>query len=443
MNKKTMLIIFTSLTATFVALCAAFFSVTGIAKLFAGATLSALIMASALELGKIVGISFLYQYWKEIPRLLKVYLTTASSVLMLITSIGIYGFLSAAYQVTADKLSVMDQQTSLLSLRKERYQEELNLYLQERDRLSVSIENLNRGLAGNVVQYIDQQTGQLITTTSSANRTALQEQLRSANEERTRLAERIEITSDSITSLDLQILDISINNDLAAEIGPLRFVSNLTGWQMDQVVNAFAIMIVLVFDPLAIALIISVNFLLKYKIKEESIENKNVNNLLENIQSEPYKIYIPVTEPDKSSDNVSVNGTITQPESEEKNNLSTEDKPDVWENLKKKEESDENLVISSDSEKLTLNTKDPPEREIVEPSASVNNLTKMSDAKRYEEIEVPPKIDWDLIAQFFKYRYGGLPNWMHPNFDWNNNQYNWKNNPLALQYKSTVVDKQK
>jgi hypothetical protein len=395
MKKQTTLIIVTSLTATFVALCAAFFSVSGIAKLFAGATMSVLIMATALELGKIVGISFLYQYWKEIPKLLKAYLTLAAGALMLITSIGIYGYLSAAYQVTADKLAVMDQQTGLLDLRKQRYQEELDLYLVERDRLSTSIENLNRGLAGNVVQFVDQATGQVVTTTSSANRNAFQEQLRSATEERSRLAERIETASDSITSLELQALDISINNELAAEIGPLRFVSNLTGWEMDKVVNAFAIMIVLVFDPLAIALVISVNFLLKYKPEEDEVEKviEEINNydfLIKDIKDdiEPYQVYVP--------------------EEREIIDVSMED-----------EAIEEPVVEKTEEEK------------------------KEEPLRKYEDIVAQPMVDWNLISQFFKYKYGGVPNWMHPNFDWDHNKYNWKSNPLAVQYKASVVDKHK
>jgi hypothetical protein len=394
MKKQTTLIIVTSLTATFVALCAAFFSVSGIAKLFAGATMSVLVMATALELGKIVGISFLYQYWKEIPKLLKAYLTLAAGALMLITSIGIYGYLSAAYQVTADKLAVMDQQTGLLDLRKQRYQEELDLYILERDRLSSSIENLNKGLAGNVIQFVDQATGQVITTTSSANRNALQEQLRVATEERSRLAERIETASDSITSLELQSLDISINNELAAEIGPLRFVSNLTGWEMDKVVNAFAIMIVLVFDPLAIALVISVNFLLKYKPEEDEVEKviEEMNNydfLIKDKKDdiEPYQVYVP----------------------------------------------EEREIIDA-----------PVEEEVIEePVVEIVEEKKEKPLRKYEDIVAQPMVDWSLISQFFKYKYGGVPNWMHPNFDWDHNKYNWKNNPLAVQYKASVVDKQK
>ncbi len=277
MNTKNSLIAITSLTATFVALTAAFFSVSGIAKLFAGASLSVLIMASSLELGKIVAVSFLYQFWEKIPKILKGYLTAASVVLMLITSLGIYGYLSGAYQVTADKLGIIDQEIGIIDLRKQRYQEELNLSIQERDRLSTNIQELSKGLANNTIQYRDGQTGQIITTTSSATRSALQQQLTVSTQERTRLAGRVEALSDSIAALEIQALEKTSNNDIAAEVGPLRFISDLTGISMNMVVNIFALLIVFVFDPLAVALVISVNFLLKQK----NVDSQNINNSLE------------------------------------------------------------------------------------------------------------------------------------------------------------------
>jgi len=265
MNKRASLIVITSLTATFVALTAAFFSVSGIAKLFAGATFSVLIMASALELGKIVSISFLYQYWTDIPKLLKSYLTAAAAVLMLITSIGIYGFLSGAYQITADKLSISDSRINVISLRKDRLQEELTTSLQERDKLTSSIQELSRGLSNNVIQYRDQQTGQIMTTTSAANRNALQRQLDVANNQRDKLLTKIEQLSDSVSSLDIQIIEARAGDELASEIGPLKFIADVTGFPINQIVNIFALLLVLVFDPLAVALVISVNFLLKNK----------------------------------------------------------------------------------------------------------------------------------------------------------------------------------
>ena len=97
-NFKTLV----SFSALLIAACAALFSVTGIGKLFAGAAVSAMVMASALELGKLVGVSFLYRYWEEIPKALKSYMATASVILILITSAGIYGYLSSAYAKVAD-----------------------------------------------------------------------------------------------------------------------------------------------------------------------------------------------------------------------------------------------------------------------------------------------------------------------------------------------------
>jgi hypothetical protein len=260
-----------------------------------------------------------------------------------------------------------------------------------------------------VVQFVDQATGQVITTTSSANRTALQEQLRAATEERSRLAERIETASDSITSLELQVLDISINNELAAEIGPLRFVSNLTGWEMDKVVNAFAIMIVLVFDPLAIALVISVNFLLKYKPEEDEVEEvieemNNYNFLIKDTKEdvEPFKVYAP-------EEREAIDAPI-----------------------------DEKELFSKP---IPASLFYPEDEVTEEPTVEKVEEKKEEPIKKYEDIVTQPMVDWNLIGQFFKYKYGGVPNWMHPNFDWDNNKYNWKNNPLAVQYKASVVDK--
>ena len=87
-------------SALSVSASAAFYSVSGLSKLFAGASFEVIIMAGSLEVAKIVIASLLYQYWKDLNKLLRTYLTIATVVLVLITSMGIYGFLSAAYQET-------------------------------------------------------------------------------------------------------------------------------------------------------------------------------------------------------------------------------------------------------------------------------------------------------------------------------------------------------
>ena len=96
-----------ALSALSVSVSAAFYSVSGLSKLFAGATFEVIIMASSLEISKLVIASLLYQYWGKINKLLRFYLTLATIILVLITSAGIYGFLSAAYQETATKSGIV------------------------------------------------------------------------------------------------------------------------------------------------------------------------------------------------------------------------------------------------------------------------------------------------------------------------------------------------
>ena len=99
-----------ALSALSVSASAAFYSVSGLSKLFAGASLEVLIMATSLEVSKLVIASLLYQYWKDLNKLLRFYLTSAAFILVLITSMGIYGFLSAAYQETATKSGIIDRE---------------------------------------------------------------------------------------------------------------------------------------------------------------------------------------------------------------------------------------------------------------------------------------------------------------------------------------------
>ena len=265
------------LSAIVIATVAAFFSVSGLGKLFAGSFLAVVIMASVLEAGKLVTASLLTRHWQDLTRLMRAYYLLATFVLIVVTSAGIYGFLTAAYQTTADQLSILDRQTQVLDLRKERYQEQLDLYIGERETLSLTVGELSRGLANNVIQYVDAETGQLITTTSINTRVALQEQLQIATQERGNLGLRIEELTDSVTQLDLQSLNLTVDSEVVAEVGPLRYLSNLTGWPMDQVVNAFALLIVFVFDPLAVSLVVAYNRLHLQNVPTKMVTLKEEN----------------------------------------------------------------------------------------------------------------------------------------------------------------------
>jgi hypothetical protein len=256
------------LTALFVAFNAAFFSVTGLSKLFAGATNSVILMASSLELAKLISAGFLYNYWDKLSKVLRVYLTIAVGILILITSAGIYGFLTSAYQTTADQLGIMDKQTQVVQMKKNRFEEQLKSYNEEKNQLTQTISSLSSGLSNNI-QTSKDRNGNIISSSSSANRNVLNSQLSDAKTQRTKVEEKIEILTDSITKLDVQIIEVQTGNSVAAEVGPLKFMAETTGSSMNSIVNWFALFIVLVFDPLAVTLVIAFNSAVKIDKGEE------------------------------------------------------------------------------------------------------------------------------------------------------------------------------
>lgn len=282
--KKFVFPIIVALSALSVSASAAFYSVSGLSKLFAGASLEVLIMASSLEISKLVIASLLYQQWNTLNKLLRFYLSAAAVILVLITSMGIYGFLSAAYQETATKSGIVDKELAVIEMKKERFSENRDYLLEEKKQVDLSITSLREGLSNNVIQYKDPETGEIITTTSSSTRRALQTQLDEATDRRNTISNKLEAVTDSIADLDLKILEVETNSDLAGELGPLKYLSELTQRPMNEIINYLLLVIIFVFDPLAIALVIAANFLFSKLIKDEDsddLSEKNDNITLE------------------------------------------------------------------------------------------------------------------------------------------------------------------
>jgi hypothetical protein len=268
-----------ALSALSVSVSAAFYSVSGLSKLFAGATFEVIVMASSLEISKLVIASLLYQYWGKINKLLRFYLTLATIILVLITSAGIYGFLSAAYQETATKSGIVDKRVEVLELRKNRFIDSRDYLMTEKGVLDKSISSLRDGLSNNVIQYKDKETGQIITTTSSSTRKALQNELNTAVTQRDKISIRLETATDSINGIDIKILDTESSAEIASELGPLKYLSELTGKPMNIIINVLLLIIIFVFDPLAISLVIASNFMfnqLKGKNENEDTEKDNL-----------------------------------------------------------------------------------------------------------------------------------------------------------------------
>ena len=247
LKRKRRLPYLIAFSALFVSSSAVFYSVYGLSKLFAGASTEIAIMASSLELAKLVVASLLYVYWDEINKLLRFYLTIACITLMLITSGGIYGFLSGAYQETATKSELLDKHVLMLEVKQNRFQEQLGA---EKELLTYYTEALSNPT---MIQYVDKESGQLVTTTSSRQRKLMTNQL---NE----VKYSVNSLNDSISRYDILILNKKVSNEDARELGPLKYVAKSLGVEMDKVVNYFLLLIVFVFDPLAICLVIAANF---------------------------------------------------------------------------------------------------------------------------------------------------------------------------------------
>jgi hypothetical protein len=239
-------------SALSVSASAAFYSVTGLSMLFAGASTAVAIMASSLEISKLVIASLLYQYWADLNKVLKIYLTIAVAVLILITSAGIYGYLSSAYQETANKSSVVDSKILALETKKKLYEDTRNNILKEKQ----SLVDLKGALTKtSTTQYTDR-NGNLVVRSNNASF----KQIESASKSDEKLSSKVDIVNDSIFALENRILEIKTNSQVSNELGPLKYLSNLTGHSMDKIINWFLIVIIFVFDPLAIALVIAANF---------------------------------------------------------------------------------------------------------------------------------------------------------------------------------------
>lgn len=249
-----------ALSALSVSASAAFYSVSGLSKLFAGASFEVIIMAGSLEVSKLVIASLLYQYWDTLNKLLRTYLTVAATILVLITSMGIYGFLSAAYQETYSQLSIVENQKSFIQQKVDYYQKDVTRYDQELERISDNISTLSNAKATSIqVRDTTSSTG-FRNTISTAELRLAQSRIQAEEDNRKSIQAKRTVAADSLQKFQLQVLELENNTEVAGELGPLKYLSGLTGTPMDKIINVLLLIIIFVFDPLAISLVIAANF---------------------------------------------------------------------------------------------------------------------------------------------------------------------------------------
>jgi hypothetical protein len=266
-------------SAIIIAFCSAYYSTFGIANLFKGSFISVAIMASSLELGKLVAATFLFRYWKKAQKIIKMYLTAAVIILVLITSLGIYGYLSSAYQSSAlefkstqDKIVLIESQKPYFVDKIDQSRKRIDILNQSRalqeSRLSESL--TNEFLSRNPIQLkqIQQQTIDLIDT---ANK-----DIKSEND-------KIQSSIDELQSIDNQVGQLKLNSLSKKDIQTFTFVADALKMDLNKLVNIFILTIIFVFDPLALALILAYNIVI-YDPSLESLDK--IASTKSNIQVE-------------------------------------------------------------------------------------------------------------------------------------------------------------
>jgi hypothetical protein len=378
------------IASLFVAGTGAYFSVTGLGVLFSGATMSVMVMASSLEFAKLVTASYLEQKWSSTSFLLKIYLTIAVFVLMIITSAGIFGYLSNAYQQQNLKLQQVDRELSIYTDKIKQNDAQIAIYnsqISDYNKNQTAI--LSKGEVNNrLLKSLDSRDGRITDINDKVS------QLQSDNSKNVEIINGIKAK----------------NVDIEREVGGFRFIAESFGIELNVVVKWFIILIVLVFDPLAIAMVIALNKL--YQEKEPVIESHE--------SADEYEIY-------KDADANLVNNQsefIEQPVVEE-----SIIEPVI-------EQITEPVIESVEPEspirtKRKYTWKSPLKNTIRKPRAkkidkkkrTVKKTTKrIKNDKQDKNEELPIEIETQI-----------LPYYLSPEFDWNKRDL-WQNDQEAVAY---------
>jgi Tfp pilus assembly protein PilV len=255
------------LIALFVAGVAAFFSVMGIGMLFSGAAVSAMVMASALECGKVIATSFLYRYWGKTTKFLKVYLISAIIILVGITSLGVFGWLSSAYQSSAMQYENTQLQTSSLIEQKKvvenqmmtsktRIDSLMSMRTEQEKRMNETLGNTILSRNPTQLRQIQDQNVSLIKQTDS-----------NISEENSRYNELYKNTLE----FEKKIMELKTSGEKTKDVVTFKFVADALGWDLNMTVKWFIVVIIIVFDPLAVCLILSYNVVAYGGMKKQEL----------------------------------------------------------------------------------------------------------------------------------------------------------------------------
>ena len=396
MKFRTLLL---GLSALFVAFNAAFFSVSGLSKLFAGASLSVILTASSLEAAKLITAGYLYNYWDKINKLFRIYLSIGVLILVLITSLGIYGFLTSAFQDTFNTFSVTEKQRSFLQQKEKFWQDDVTRYDKELERISDNISTLSNAKTTSIQVRDTTVVGGVRQTISTAELRLSQQRIAVEEENRKDVQAKREVAADSLQSIQLRILDLDTDTEIGSELGPLQYLSGLLDKPMDQIINWFILIIIFVFDPLAVALVVAFNNALKID-KGEDDKKKVVQ------KRELYG-----EEPDEEESTLWDDTLQDGLEDEE------------WDESHGLDQVLNDMVDDIEVESEVVEADKPIEQDFFD-AADLDQDGTVTDEERREYYE--NNFGW-------RQPYKGRDYWHHPWFDWKKTE-RWINNRRAIDY---------
>lgn len=263
-------------TAIILAISSAFYSVFGLSQLFSGAVIAIIVVASILESSKVVLATYIHDYWNSMSKMLKIYMTFALFCLMIITSLGVYGFLTSAYQDTIKSFKLKQGDIAKIEIKIENFKKQ-SLFLEGNEkRIQTQLENIQQ-LKSNQ----DKTLSTIYSSDKIKNTKLLEKSFTSTNSLLEKTSQELIETQnkksnilDSVNFYETKKLEIETNNEVS-EVGPLMYISKALSIEMDSVVNYLVLLIMLVFDPLAVALVFAANSI-KQKNNFDNSEKKSI-----------------------------------------------------------------------------------------------------------------------------------------------------------------------
>ena len=269
-SKSRIFSILLSIVSLGLAGMAAFFSIYGLYSLYV--SVGILVLASTLEFAKLVWVSFLYWYWDSIKKKWwSKYAVAFTILVMVVTSLGNYGYLTSSYQKNSNKMAIKDSRINIIENKKKVFESQLV-------RINGAIESDNNRIK-TITGVRDQQEKRISSLyeqkyVSGAKRTetlinSSDDQIKILNSDITKKMEETTQVNDSISKYDNMLVELRGMN-ISDEVSTYQYIAKITGMSMDRIINILTLILIFVFDPMAVVSMIAFNFIIKSEIERNA-----------------------------------------------------------------------------------------------------------------------------------------------------------------------------